>query len=981
MSPLLGWLLKTTVQGSVLITLIFAIKWLLRARLTARWQYALWLLLLVQLASPWMPQSRLSLSSLIFNSVPRSHFTVMTGNPVSHHEVPNTSDRTAKSRQETVTVLAEKQSPSVAIANAETATIPQRPVASEVPSDIRQVQDLSNSTVLRGLFPIWPWLWLTGALGLGVYIGVRSLRLWLIVTAERQLVDQEVLELLEDCKQQMYVKTPVSVVVTDKVRSPALFGFVRPRILLPQGLLEMVSLDELHYVFLHELAHLKRGDIYARWLAAVLQILHWFNPLIWFGFRRMHADQETACDALAMSCMASEETPLYGRTLVRLLEQFSQPQYLPSVAGILEDTSRLERRITMISQFKNSSYRWSPMAVVLIVGLACFVLPDAPQITRGGTSSSAPAQPQVKLRLLKKEYIGVGKSPLPSGQKRLSPDGLKMVYMGDDKGKIVVTELSTGVERKYEQSTFFISPVWSPDGTRIAFLDARDLNWSPDGTPEVSSNPWTGQTISILTLDTGDLEKTDISGIPCDWSRDGRFLLVADPAFVQPSEGVQLVDLETGKTKTVTRAYKHAGGTVPRLSPDGSYVVYDLPGDEEEYHIYVQPIDLDGPIRITSTKDGGCNPLWSADGKHILFMSDREFGRWNLFSIRFDKGKPVGEPEIVVSDMMDGDVLLYSCSNSGSLLFTAGDSRVEIFCTNIDPASGSVLGEPDRLTNSKLAASWPTWSRDGRHIAYYETAESGGPLLCVMDSDGRNKRMLGHVKAFMSDGTNTWHPDNEHILYPGREADPDNPGEILAGIYSISIRTGERKLIYHDPEFRGGMHLSPDGKHLAITSGSEQKAQLYIVDTNGKNRRLLATSDGAISKPIFTPDGKEIIYTSTVRGSLTNVQKHRLSIMAVSIEGGEPREIYTSEDPKVLFDTYCASWLPDGRYVFDIVSSRRQEDRAQYVIKLDGKSDPVRISDRMGGGYCVSPDGTKAAYYLRESVSTLWLMSDFMPNN
>jgi len=95
------------------------------------------------------------------------------------------------------------------------------------------------------------------------------------------VTDQQILDLLEDCKMQMGVRTIVAVVVTDRTRSPALFGFLRPRILLPQGLIETLSLDELHYVFLHELAHLKRRDIYLAWLVCLLQVLHWFNPLIW----------------------------------------------------------------------------------------------------------------------------------------------------------------------------------------------------------------------------------------------------------------------------------------------------------------------------------------------------------------------------------------------------------------------------------------------------------------------------------------------------------------------------------------------------------------------------------------------------------------------------------------------------------------------------------------------------------------------------
>ena len=217
-----------------------------------------------------------------------------------------------------------------------------------------------------------------------------------------------------------------------------------------------------------------------------------------------------------------------------------------------------------------------------------------------------------------------------------------------------------------------------------------------------------------------------------------------------------------------------------------------------------------------------------------------------------------------------------------------------------------------------------------------------------------------------------------HILYPGREGDPENPEKTLDGIYSVSIRTHERKLIYHDPEFQGDMHLSPDGKHLALTSGSDQKPQLYIVDYDGKNRRQLVKSDGAIEKPAFTPDGKEIIYTFIVSAEGKEVRR---SIMAVSIEGGEPREIYASEDPNDGYDTHPSSWLPDGRYVFDIYNRKNVRDRAQYAINMDGKSDPVRISDYLGGSYIGSPDGTKAAFHLGTNMSKLWLMSDFLPND
>jgi len=57
----------------------------------------------------------------------------------------------------------------------------------------------------------------------------------------------------------------------------------------------------LRYVFLHELGHLKRGDILVNWLMALPLVLHWFNPLVWYAIQRIRVDGESACDALALS--------------------------------------------------------------------------------------------------------------------------------------------------------------------------------------------------------------------------------------------------------------------------------------------------------------------------------------------------------------------------------------------------------------------------------------------------------------------------------------------------------------------------------------------------------------------------------------------------------------------------------------------------------------------------------------------------------
>jgi beta-lactamase regulating signal transducer with metallopeptidase domain len=219
-------------------------------------------------------------------------------------------------------------------------------------------------------------VWATGALALAVCLVIMHYRLWRRVTPRRPLIDAEVMNLLEDCKQAMGLRVPVTLVETAAVGSPSLFGFVRPRLLLPVGLTRSFSQEELRFVFLHELSHIKRHDILTGWLMTALQILHWFNPLVWLAFHRMRVDRELACDALALSYAKEEENQPYGRTIIKLLEGFGCSTWGPSMAGTVENRNQMKERISMIAKFRRTSHG-PALAGVLFIGLGLLTLTDA----------------------------------------------------------------------------------------------------------------------------------------------------------------------------------------------------------------------------------------------------------------------------------------------------------------------------------------------------------------------------------------------------------------------------------------------------------------------------------------------------------------------------------------------------------------------------------------------------------------------------
>jgi beta-lactamase regulating signal transducer with metallopeptidase domain len=305
-------------------------------RLAARWHYFFWLLLVVRMIMPWAPQSTVSVLNLIPDSAKWRARTLLST------EVGGRGFEMG-------------------------------PVAIQ-PMDV----DLSAGHAIR-VADMLALVWLAGSLVLAGYVFVSNFRLWRIIKSVRPLTEQRILDLLEDCKGQIGVETILGIVVTDKIKSPALFGFVRPRLLLPVGVIENHSVKELRHIFLHELSHLKRCDILLGWITTLLLVIHWFNPLVWYAFYRMRQDRELACDASALSTMGIGESEKYGLTIVRLLEKFSQGRGLPIIAAVSEDKSNLKKRIAMISEFKKEPYMWSVLAVTLIILLSFVTLTNATQ--------------------------------------------------------------------------------------------------------------------------------------------------------------------------------------------------------------------------------------------------------------------------------------------------------------------------------------------------------------------------------------------------------------------------------------------------------------------------------------------------------------------------------------------------------------------------------------------------------------------------
>lgn len=97
--------------------------------------------------------------------------------------------------------------------------------------------------------------------------------------------------------------------------SPALVGLVRPRVALPADFEQRFAPAERELILAHEQVHRERRDNLWNLLACALSALHWWNPLAWWAWRRLQADQELACDAAVLAAHPGSQT-LYTQALL-----------------------------------------------------------------------------------------------------------------------------------------------------------------------------------------------------------------------------------------------------------------------------------------------------------------------------------------------------------------------------------------------------------------------------------------------------------------------------------------------------------------------------------------------------------------------------------------------------------------------------------------------------------------------------------------
>lgn len=276
------------------------------------------------------------------------------------------------------------------------------------------------------------------------------------------------------------------------------------------------------------------------------------------------------------------------------------------------------------------------------------------------------------------------------------------------------------------------------------------------------------------------------------------------------------------------------------FAPDGQRIIFQAtPQGKDDYQIYVMDLSGDAP-RMVSTGKGACTcAFFHPGGEKIIFASSH-------LDPNVDAPKPEKEGKGYEWDF---------------------NAHMDIFEANPD---GSAL---KRLTDALGYDAEGAYSPDGKQIVF--TSQRDNDLeIYVMDADGGNPRRLTNASGY--DGGPFFSPDGTRILY---RADHRNDGKQNLQLHVMNADGSGDRAITDNPIFNWCPYWHPNGKwliftqadHEAYARGGKPNYDLYLTTTAGDRFERVTFDDAFDGLPVFSPDGKRLMWTSK-RGGLDEAQ-------------------------------------------------------------------------------------------------------------
>jgi len=758
-------------------------------------------------------------------------------------------------------------------------------------------QPAASSASIQPTARRWQWsnlllflgvLWLLGVVW-GIIRLLLSMRLVHRLRHEGHPVSDETLLRLrvQMVKQMGLRKAPM--LLAHPSEGPLLLGMVHPVIIVPEAMLSG-SEEELQLALAHELAHVRRRDIFWGWLPVLVELLFFFHPLVYLARREYRLAQEIATDAQALE-RTGAAPKTYGAMLLNGAAVQAGYRPVPVAVGIMESYLILHRRLSAMKHLSASPSQYA-LAGILVFLLALAVMVPWRLAAQEGTATPGPHVPQLIPQVLGRasdyklsvspdnRYLmaigGYGNASfcdMQSGRIDRSP---ALINIGDaavsaDSRYVLFNVISSPI--LWDRQDGQIVARWPDAVSSLYPVSGGKLVWARD----IDKNGLPGKAYRLRELQTGKIIRTldDITGDPRAISPNGSKALTTTAEMQgdqQPDSVCIIWDMTTGKEITRLRgvadlAQFNLDGSILAIINGNTIELYNtrtgvkirslIPADPAlKNTLGSLAISPDG-MRVAASHTGwnvNCFIIWDmATGRQLATLRNELHARTWVDSLVFSA---------------DGQSLCFSAKHEFGQGPAAKMSDAGVFCLDIATNTlrwsqeGSLTENRSRFAvlsedNTQLAVS------DMSSFALWDLTRGCLAREIILPAD-----MHPDFDGFL------FTPDGTQLIasaYPERRRDPNvphsgpEPPREPAHLLVWNTATGT---LLHDIPLTGLLHnqiaVSPDGKRAATCCLSARALTVWNT-ADWSVMKQFDLPDSPIVGAEFSPDGQWLAWTAAVR--------------------------------------------------------------------------------------------------------------------
>jgi Tol biopolymer transport system component len=531
-------------------------------------------------------------------------------------------------------------------------------------------------------------------------------------------------------------------------------------------------------------------------------------------------------------------------------------------------------------------------------------------------------------------------------------------------GNVAIRDLATGEMRSVtktgdvmKSTVFGFHAKFSPDDKQIAYAWYDPKN----GLFDLWLVGADGAGVRTLYRE----EKAGVIVPPC-WTPDGKSIVaIVNMTKGDKSNQIVLVSAERGAVR-VLKSSSQGDPTGISASPDGRFLVYDVPQADGKRDIFLFPLP-DGPeTRLVEHPADDGAPIWQPDGGRVLFMSDRT-GSAALWAQKVAGGKAVGLPELVKPDIGRKFVPM-GFTRNGALFYGNQTDMTDVYVAAFDLKAGRLLGAPAPISQQMVGTrNLASWSPDGRYLAYLSTRGPGvkpGNMITIRATDTERDVLVdaSTIRRLV------WAPDGTAMIFPGLDREW-RPGvfrvDIESGVVSTLVHAGPNVVIPQAGVTRDGKSLV----YLAmnVVSGLQP---IVVRDLQTGQEKIITEPVPTPTGMALSPDGLQVAVTTADEAS------GKQALVVVPVAGGAAREIYKVDKPRSILR--FPVWTPDGTQILCGVSL---PDKTEALLVPVSGGDPQKLAYTMNGITDLSfhPDGKRVAFSAGRPQNELWVMENFLP--